>query len=69
MKKLNKDGNPRKIRTRKIFEDEPKIKLYNEKLKQFWNYNLNPITGFAIPINIRKESTPSTTYYLDRTKL
>lgn len=67
--KLKKNGEPRKIQAKRIIDNELPRKVSKEKLSQFWNWHLNPITGYSVPVAIRKESTFVSPYYLDKTKL
>jgi hypothetical protein len=67
MSKLKKDGTTRKptVRREKI-EDSEIFSI--DKIKRFWEYGLNPITGFPREI-ARKEFYHHTSFYLDKSKL
>jgi len=68
--KLNKNGTPRKIIIKKYKESQNDLSVDKgtlEELKQFWNHNINPITGFKATIN-KREIYHHTNYWLDKTK-
>lgn len=67
-------SNKIKVRNKKIKENdseekEERIPAY--KLREFWLYNINPITGMEVPTLSYAHSNNSgiTEYYLDKSKL
>lgn len=67
MSKLKRDGTPRKqtVRREKIEDSE----IYSiDKIKRFWEYGLNPITGFPREVT-RNDTYHHSSFYLDKSKL
>jgi hypothetical protein len=72
--KLTKKGIPRKINKKKTKSNSEDSKEINEKvpsykLKEFWKYNLNPITGFSMTNDRTTSTSCINEYYLDKSKL
>ena len=75
MKEFNQDGKPRKVRVKSKKSDEEGYEdevVFSKKeqlkrIKEFWKYDLNPITGQKRETTKRfEDSAPTTTYYLER---
>lgn len=62
--KTEKINQIKSNQTKKISE-EKKTKLPPYKLKEFWKYNINPITGFE-PVKLYSNKCELQTYYLDK---
>lgn len=60
------EAKQRKKYTRKIVEDEDLEITPTYKLKQFWNYKINPITGFTCVREAQKELSGIKEHFIDK---